>query len=350
MKKQTYISFSILAVCMALVIFTLTRFPDDVSAENSVFTEATINYLRQAQSDIFNENWEAFNEFSEVARKHSRVSIGFLTLMRAVQLQAEMFSREERFAEQWMYSCLDSADVFFRTQIPTASGADSARVMYCLAVSQSHRALWDAKFGSFFGAIKKGYSARDYYEQGIVCDSSFAENKIGLGAFLYWKSAKAGGVLRGIGVVSDERELGLQMLREGIAGAHINADVGNSSLVWILLNEKRYKEAGKLASELAERYADGATFLWPLAKAYDYANKYRQTLDTYLLLRKKLLRDPGNQLNLIRVDYEITVLARILEDKETLAHIEKSFDEYSAHTPKKTKRELDFEFRALRRL
>ena len=55
-------------------------------------------------------------------------------------------------------------------------------------------------------------------------------------------------------------------------------------------------------------------------------------------------------MNLIRVDYEITALARILEDEETLSNIERSFDTYSQHTPRKTRRKLAGKYRALKRL
>lgn len=344
-SKLTYLTLALLALAGAL--FILTRSPEDVSADSSLFSEPTLEYLRRAQSEIFNEDWEAFNRLDESS---ADVPYGFVTLMRAAQLQAEMFSREERFAEEWMYSTLDSASSYFTDQMSHANRTDSARILYCLAVAESHRALWDAKFGSFIAAIKKGYAGRDLYEQGLALDSAFSENKIGLGAFLYWKSAKAGGALRSIGVVSDEREAGLRMLRQGISGAVISPDVGKSSLIWILLHEKEYDEVVALAEELAAKYPHGAPFLWPLAEACKESHKYSRALEVYLELREKLLRDPGNQMNLIKVDYEITLLARLLEDDLTLARIEKSFDEYSENTPRETRQRMEFEYRALKRL
>ncbi|HSG99576.1 MAG TPA: hypothetical protein VLB27_05975, partial [candidate division Zixibacteria bacterium] len=284
-------------------------------------------------------------------RNDARPGDPLAPLAEAARLQAEMFAREERFAEERMHSLLDSAAALLNRRLTLAAhAADSARILYFIGVCQTHTALWESKWGSLFSAVKEGFHARDNFTAGLALDSSFAELKLGLGAYQYWKSAKGGGLLRSVGLINDQRLQGVALVRASVAEATISPDAARSALLWILLDLEAYTEAEGLARGLCAAYPDGAAFLWPLAECYRKSGDDRRALETYLKLRAHLTRDPGNQINLIKVDFELAELARQLDDHETLALVENSFDEYSQDTPRQTRRKLAAKYRALKRL
>lgn len=349
-----WLSFLFVGVTLTVSpVFFAEAVADNDNSDERFLNDETLTLLHEIEAAVFNENWPGAESCClelDAAVEGSVLLSGLAPLARATIIQARMFSLEEKTEQKQINLLLDSSLALFELALVSSSRSDSARLCYFRGAAYSYRSLWESKFGSLITAVKRGFAARDSYELGLSCDSSFADNKIGLGAFRYWKSSKGGSFFRWLGVISDERQQGLQMIQQGIAHSQISTEGGRSALVWILMNEKRYREALELAQELTETYPEGATFLWPQAECYRRLNEYQPALETYLRIRAKLLPQPGNQLNLISVDYEILLLARILEDSQTLTLLAKSFDEYSRETPRRTRRKLSAKFRSLKRL
>ncbi len=304
--------------------------------------------LHAASAAIFDERWQRARDIADSLSSRDETSPCAL-LIRAGVLQARMFSREEKGDEKLMGLFLDSAEVDFEKRLQTANSQDSALILYFIGNCHTYRSLWEAKFGSLVTAIKQGLQARDSYQMGLAVDSGFPDLYLGVGAYLYWKSAKSG-VLRWSGIIKDERLLGIEHVEKAVAEAIIAPDGARSALIFILMNEKKYLAAAEIADGLAVKYSNGATFLWPLAQCYSKMNTYTLARDTYLQIRAKLIDDPGNQINLLKTDYALYQLAKRLEDKATIELVGKGFEVYSRDTPRKTRRLLRDEYRILKRL
>lgn len=316
--------------------------------DGSFLNSEIIGHIRLVETAVFNENWSGADSLIESFRREN-IPAPFIHLFSAARLQAEMFAREDKSQNKEFKTLLDSAQAGFKHELQAANKRDSATLYYFLGSCKAHRALWESKFGSIFRAVKQGVNAKNDYQRGLALDSSVYDLHTGLGAYRYWKSAKSG-ILRWTGIISDERSAGLDEVRLAIDRATISPDGARSALIWILMNEKEYREAAALATELHERYSGGTTFLWPLAECYQKLNKYSLALETYLQIREHLLLQPGNQINLIKVDYEVLLLARILEDDSTVRLVAEGFNKYSNDTPRTTRRKLSGKYRALRRL
>ena len=210
-------------------------------------------------------------------------------------------------------------------------------------------ALWASKYGSFISALRLGLKARNCYSAGLKLDSGFMDLHTGLGTYRYWKSVKAG-VLKWIGIFKNEKDTGIAQIRLAANRSLFSQDAAKSALVWILINERDYAEAADLARELCRTYPHGKTFLWPLAECYTKMKLYALAIDTYLDLRARLLVDPGNHINLIRVDFEISRLAKKIDDQATIKLIAAGYDEYYRETPLSTQRLLHGKYFALGRL
>lgn len=316
------------------------------SIDDSFLSSEIIGHIQLVEAALFNENWNEADSLIEHSRQ-ANIPAPFIHLFSAARLQAEMFAREDKSHIKQFKALLDSAQAGFEHELQTAR--DSAALYYFLGSCKAHRALWESKFGSVFKAVKQGVNAKNDYQRGLEIDSSVYDLHTGLGAYRYWKSAKSG-ILRWTGIISDERSAGLDEVRLAIKRAKISPDGARSALIWMLINEKEYWEAAELAIQLRKRYSSGITFLWPLAECYQKLNKYSLALKTYLQIRTRLLLQPGNQINLIKVDYEVLLLARILEDDSTVQLIAAGFDKYSSDTPRTTRRKLSGKYRALQRL
>lgn len=336
-----------LAVVGAVFVAVVTLDSTPVNAgDDSFLNSEMINQILLVESAVFNENWGEVDSLIETLRQ-SNFTPPLIHLFTAARLEAEMFAREDKLHINEFKAQLDSALAGFENELQTTR--DSAALYYFLGSCKAHRALWESKFGSLFKAVKQGVNAKNDFQRGLALGNSVYDSHAGLGAYRYWKSAKSG-ILRWTGIISDERIAGLNELRLAIDSSTISPDGARSALIWILMNEKKFPEAAALASELHERYSHGTTFLWPLAECYRKLNKYSLALKSYLQIREHLLLQPGNQINLIRVDYEVLLLARILDDDSTVQVVAAGFEKYSTNTPRSTRRKMSAKYRALKRL
>ena len=269
--------------------------------------------------------------------------------MRAAAIQAESFSYEEKYAEDRFKSQIALAGELIDKRLQLCSRADSAVALFFMGHSHSLSALWASKYGSFISALRMGLKARDSYSEGLELDSGFIDPHSGLGTYRYWKSVKSG-ILKLVGIFKNEKDTGIAQVRLAAKLSLFSRDAAKSTLVWILINEKNFSEAADLANELCQTYPNGKTFLWPLVECYKEMKLYVLAIDTYLILRERLLQHPGNHINLILVDYEISRLAEKIDDQATIKIIAAGFDEYYRDTPESTQRLLHSKYFALGRL
>ena len=309
----------------------------------------TIAFVTQTQAEIFNERWDDANQRCDNFQKSRPPNAAVARLMRAAALQARMFAEEDDSQVKRFSSLLDTAERILSAQLARAPRGDSAMLCLFLGNCLSMRALMESKFGSLVSAVRRGMRAHDVWKRGFTADSSLPDLRLGLGGYMYWKSATIG-FLSWTGLVADSRLLGIaETSRAGHSGL-MSQDAAKSALVWMLLREKQYDSAIALAEDLRSRHPHGATFLWPLAELYKQSGQLARAKDIYLLIRENLLRRPGNYLNLVRVDYELVTLARELKDPATLSLVADGFERYATDTPRWTRRRLQLEYRALARL
>ncbi len=304
--------------------------------------------LRGAEAAIFDERWDRAEHIADSLSACDTL-LPCALLIRAGSLQARMFAQEDKSEKKQMLLLLDSAEAALNYRLESAPPRDSALLLYFMGNCHAYRSIWEAKFGSIISAIKQGFRARDDYQLGLSIDSGLTDLFLGVGVYRYWKSAKSG-ILRWSGIVEDERQAGIEQVEKAINQAVISPDGARSAYMWILMNEKEYRAAADIAEALAAKFPHGSTFLWPLATCYKRMNKYTLARDTYLKIRAKLIANPGNQINLLKADFEIYQLAKKLGDKATIKLVANGFETYSRMTPRKTRRLLRDEYRILRRL
>ncbi|MFQ6007799.1 MAG: tetratricopeptide repeat protein, partial [Candidatus Zixiibacteriota bacterium] len=257
-------------------------------------------------------------------------------LCQAIVLISEMFDREENLYEKEFRWLLDNVESKASKINDTASAATCAWMSLLVGHAKAYRSLWESHFGSFIKAIKFGHEAKTEYEKGLSCDSSLYDLYFGLGLYRYWKSAKAG-LLRSVGLFEDERDRGITELRLAADSSLVSQEAARCAFIWIQMNQKEYDSVINSCRRMLEKYPDGKTFLWPLAKAYLKKRDFQSAARIYGRLRELVAADPGNYFNLIECDYYLYYCYEKLTlgvEAEQVAH---AAMEYYDRIPQKTR-------------
>ncbi len=259
------------------------------------------DYFRSVQQLLFNDRFVAADSLNEAfIQNHPTDPAGYL-FKASVQL-AVMTDHEENLFEEEFKHLLDTVMVLSESVMDTCAPATSAWMALWRGHAHTYGSLWESRFGSTVGAIKRGYRARGEYELGLAFDSSLSDLYMGLGAFHYWKSAKAG-ILRQLRLFQNDKDKGIAELRKATESSLISKESARNALIWIWLDMKEYDSAIVTCRQMLRQYPHGKLFLWPLAQAYYLTEDWSACAETYARLRELLILNPGNYFNLIECDY-----------------------------------------------
>jgi tetratricopeptide (TPR) repeat protein len=296
--------------------------------------------LIQVQQEIYRDDFAAADSISNLLiQTYPDDPAG--PFFKGSTLLSHMFASEENFGEEEFAQLMDSAINLSAQARDTCSPATAAWMHLFSGHALSHRSLHQARFGSLVKALRTALEAKDHYEAGVEEDEQCYDLLFGLGLYHYWKSAKAG-ILRKIGVFSDDIDLGLRELQLAADASAISREAARNGLIWIWLDRRQYDAAIEACHEMLEKYPGGTVFLWPLAQAYFAAGQPVKAIDTYQKLRERILVDPGNYYNLIECDFNLVLAYQELESKDSAVVVARQVREYESMIPSPTaKRQRD---------
>ena len=290
--------------------------------------------LLEIQDAILNEQYETAMALSEamIAAEPSDPG-GYL--FAAATLLGEMTGEERNLHEIRFKHLLDTTLALSEEALTTASGSHAAWLYLYVGHARAYRALWESRFGSFITAAKLGFSAAEAYETGLAADSGVYDLYLGLGSFHYWKSAKAG-LLRWMGLIQDDKELGITELNLAADSSLIFRDAARQAMIWVWLDRGHYDSATVASEAARERYPEGNLFMWPLAEAQFKNRQFESAIATYQLLRDRIATDPGNYYNLISIDYQMALCLDELGEKERVKEVARGVRAYQRAIPRET--------------
>ncbi|GAB4173882.1 MAG: hypothetical protein Kow00108_08730 [Calditrichia bacterium] len=133
-----------------------------------------------------------------------------------------------------------------------------------------------SKQDKWFKSFRQAYKGAGFLEKAVEIDREMAEPYIALGAFKYWKSAKAG-VLKIVGLISDERKKGIEYLE--FALNHVDGFpkyLARDQFAWILLNEQQPSKALKIARKNLHELPSSRFFKWTVAHCLEGVKQYKE--------------------------------------------------------------------------
>ncbi|MCB2231533.1 hypothetical protein KQH82_12515 [bacterium] len=305
---------------------------------------ALVVQLTDVQTALYNERFAEADSISRVMiDQRPDDPVGYL--FRAAAMLSEMTAFEENLYGDLFTDLIDTSLALAAKRSEQSTGARRAWMQLYRGHAHAYRALWESRFGSFVSAVRNGFAARNEYEDGLKADSSVYDLYLGLGSYHYWKSARAG-MLRWLGVLSNDKERGLRELRLAADSSLVFRDAARQAMIWIMLDRGDYDSVVVVASEAAEKYPDGNLFLWPLAQAQYELREYRDAIDTYRTIRARLDLEDGNYFNRIEADYRLTQCYEKVSELDRARTIARGVNDYVDHVPKRIRqlhrRALDY--------
>ena len=222
-----------------------------------------IEILRRMVEAGLGENYYLADSLAvEMQQKQPDHPIGYV--MQAIMLQGEMLDYKHFDDENYFYRLLDSNEIKCKALIE--DHPHDPWPHYCLGLGHGSRAVYDARKGSWWSALRHGMKARNAFTQCIERDSTFYDAYVGLGSFHYWRTVKTR-LINWLPLVQDDREEGIRELKTAAEKGRFSADFAHNALVWVLIDMKEFDSAESLAVEMHEKYSGGRKFLWGIAAA-----------------------------------------------------------------------------------
>ena len=309
LKRQYLVSVSVMA---AVVMSAL----EGTHAE-SLHSRFDRNLLSDIVYQVFTDEYDSAYTLCEglIAAYPDNPSGYFF---KAFSMMAQMTEEYEDLYQQEYFALLDSVEMLATNIYDTCESDCKAWCCWYRGNIWAYRSLWKARFGSFVSAYKLSTKARESYELGLQHDSTLLDLYAGLGAVHYWKSAK-GGILRSLGVLTDERKKGIAELKLAAMSSILSRETAKKTLITVLSDYGQYDSAIVYAEDMLARYPNGKSFLWGISWAYYHKKDYLRAHEYFLQLRRRLLESPGNYYKLIECDAQIARCLEKLGQKERAA-------------------------------
>lgn len=335
-------------VTLILTIIFVCGLAIQTFGEENQHDPALLGQLADIQQALFNDRFEeALTLCSLVIQNNPDHPAGY-SFMAATQM-ARMTDNEENIYGEQFEKLIDTTITISQMILENQSPSQKAWTYLWMGNAHAYQALYDSRFGSFYGAIKSGMRAKDSFQAGRDIDSTNQDLLVGLGSYHYWKSAKAG-ILRWIGIFKNQKQQGINELRIAFDSATLFSEAARRAMVWIWLNEKEYDSVIVSTKELSECYPEGKAVLWPMAEALVELERYPEAIDVYKTLRSRLAQNPGNFFNLIECDYLLCETFKKLSQDNKAIGVAGNLNEYAALIPEDIRKRQKKRLKYLRRL
>ncbi len=313
--------------------FLLIYCPADLAVARP--DSAQVESLVELQRMLFRDTFDQADSIAEaLIRDYPDDPCGYL--FASISLVSRSFDVEEEYRSDLFHSYLDSAECIVEREFQRSS-CDSAWLYLCAGHIKAYRALWEGRFGSIITAVKQSRSARGDYIAGVEVDSTLYDLYFGLGLYHYWKSAKAG-FLRKIGLIKDDKELGIAQLYLAYDLSIVSSESARSALIWIWLDQRQYDSVIVLAQQMYRQFPEGKAFLWAQGKAYMAMEQYDSAGAMFEMLNRYFAEHSGNFYNRVETDYFCAVCYEEMGDIDRLREVHIRVKSYVDSIPEETKR------------
>ena len=243
-----------------LIVLVLAGVSRDVYASGPAFPRETV---RQIIECIINGQFATGDSLAEVLiRQYPESPYGYF--YRGAIRQARMIDRNALQDDPQFWSYMKA--VIQRVEQKERQGIATPMELFFKGSAYYYMAFHHMKLHHWWTAYRYTRKGVHILEAAVRQDSTLWEAYLGIGAYKFWKSQKAG-VLRFLLLIKDEKEQGLALVRQAVQYAHLVPELARDQLVYMLMDAGRPQQAWKLAKENLKRFPRSRFFLWTYAKA-----------------------------------------------------------------------------------
>jgi len=177
------------------------------------------------------------------------------------------------------------------------AGKATAMDLFFKGSAYYYMAFHHMKLGHWWQAYRNTRKGVHILEHAIQQDSSLWDAYLGIGAYKFWKSQKAG-LLRFLLFIKNEKEKGLDMVRHAVQRGHLVPELARDQLVYMLMDDGQAEEAWQLAQKNLQLFPHSRFFLWTYAKASFKARKWKEAFRAYQDLWEYIHHNANQKRNL----------------------------------------------------
>ena len=237
--------------------------------------------------------------FAALSKQFPQSPIG--PLFRAAVLQTRMIDREDGRQAEELQQLLDEA--IDKSQQWRENAPGDPEPLFYQAVAYGYGAVHESHWGGWFAALKQGLKAANRFKEIIELDPTFMDAYVGLGNYLYWKSAKMS-FITWLPFVPDDREKGIAYLQRAAEKGVFAAQTARTSLMWAYLDFGLPNNTLEIAEQLHQEYPESKVFWWGIGLASYESYRWRECIAAFDSLEARYSAEgPGNYFNLIMCAY-----------------------------------------------
>ena len=253
-------------------------------ANAQVYPDKSVhNILKSGIGSIVNQRYdEAEKLFDQLDKTRKDIPLGKIYLA-AVSI-ARSYDYEQPFDHKLITKNLEGAKKISERLI----NKDEKNIWnhYFLALTEGYIAYYNALRENWLQAFSTGLSSVSSFEDCLEMDKNFYEALIAIGSYKFWKSKKTE-FINWLPFIDDEKDLGIQYLKDAIKYSGYNSHLAINSLVWIDIEQENFNEAIKVAELALKNHPQSRIFKWGLARAYESIDPqksielYKEVLSSY---------------------------------------------------------------------
>ncbi|MHB9029435.1 MAG: tetratricopeptide repeat protein [Candidatus Latescibacterota bacterium] len=286
----------------AYILLLALTIPSAVPAETLVPSEAYHNASRCILESRYADAEKIFDDF---IRENPGEPLGYL--MKAAVIQYAGTDYEDESREEEFYRLLERAEI--RAERKLKDDRKDLWAHYCVYSARCFRGVRLVSGGSFIKGVLKSRSGANGMAKIRSTDPRFYDAWLCDGSYRFWKSAAAKSA-HVFPFVADERNGGIEDVKQAIARGVFTGPVANTVLLEMLLEENP-DAAAELGGRLVRLYPRCRLFAWQLGEAYKKLGRYEAAVAVFSNLAEEYIRDPADDgSGPVRCWWKLAVLAR----------------------------------------
>ena len=237
--------------------------------------------------------------FAKLAKQYPQSPVG--PLFRAAVLQTRMIDREDGHSAGELKQLL--AEAIDKSQRWRDVAPMDPEPVFYQAVAYGYWAVHESHWGGWFGALKYGLKAANRFKEAIELDPTFWDAYVGLGNYLYWKSAKMA-FINWLPLVPDDRQKGISYLHRAADKGVFSSQTARTSLMWAYLDFGMPSKTFEIAQQLHQEYPESKVFWWGIGLASFDSYRWQECIAAFDSLEARYdAEGPGNYFNPIMCAY-----------------------------------------------
>ena len=193
----------------------------------------------------------------------------------------------------------------------------------------SYLAFVKGRRGKYLPAIRYGYSGITLLKKITAVHPDFYDSYFGIGTYYYWRS-RFSGFINWLPIFSDQREYGIQMVKQAAQKGKFTRYAALNELIWILIDAGKPGEAFNYAQKGLEKFPESRFYLWGAAKSATAKKDYSTAIYYFQKILESINQSGFNnhyneyicRLNLVNCYFETSNTAEV----KNQIHIIKSLE------------------------